>query len=96
MTTQLTLLTVPADPTPDPVDEPAVDEHRRSLDRLGWLDRRTIVTGRRGLANARAALAEANRRVTAAETERENSRDAALAREASDLAEHHRSRGHAA
>lgn len=105
MATQLTLISLPstsADPatTDAPVgpargDAPVV-AHRRSVDHTGWLDRRTISTGRKGIARARAALADATRRAAAADAEREAVRDAALAEEARWLAEHPGHRGHAA
>jgi len=108
MATQLTLITVPETPA---TDEAATDEAtsdagtastepvilpRRSADHTGWLDRRTISTGRRGVARARAALADATRRAAMAEAERSSARGAALMREADGFADRSGSHGHAA
>ena len=60
--------------------------HRRSVDHQGWLDRRTISTGRKGIAAARAALASANQRVADRQAQEEADRKAELARQASGLA----------
>lgn len=93
MSTQLTLITVPpvnTDVDVDPDDQVDPDDH------VGWLDRTTIVTGRVGIARARAALADATRRVALEAARRDNARGAALAREADSLASRHERRGHAA
>ncbi|UDY36981.1 hypothetical protein [Dermatobacter hominis] len=108
MTTQLTLISVPATPArqdagdeaadvtptdrtpsltvlPAPAPEPgttARGAHRRSVEHQGWLDRRTISTGRKGIAAARAALADANRRVADRQAAEEAEREAELARQA--------------
>ncbi|MBS1838544.1 MAG: hypothetical protein JST64_12705 [Actinobacteria bacterium] len=74
----------------------AVLPHRRSADHTGWLDRRTISTGRRGVARARAALADATRRAAVAEAERASTRGAALARAADRFTGHPGSHDHAA
>ncbi len=60
---------------------------RRSAGHPGWLDRRTIETGRQGVASARAALAEATRRVHERDEQRSTLRDQQLARQA-DVARH--------
>jgi len=44
---------------------------RRSAGHPGWLDHRTIETGKQGLASARAALAEATRRAHERDEQRE-------------------------
>ncbi len=52
----------------------------RATGHIGWLDRRTISTGRKGVAAARAALADATRRVAEREStaELDRKRDLAL------------------
>lgn len=70
--------------------------HRRSVDHTGWLDRRTIATGRRGVARARAALADATRRTAEADSRLVSARDAALARQAVEIAHRTDPHGHAA
>ena len=121
MTTQLTLISVPAAPShpdADGVDRaedgqgvssagpqrpgPAVSSlgdrrtaaaaPRRSAGHTGWLDRRTIASGRRGVAAARAALADAHRRVEERHSQEEADRADRLARQARELTD----RGHAA
>ncbi len=115
MTTQLTLISVPAHsprqgedadavddrvvrraptlrrvPPPAATSDPAavppaasgagqVGSHHRSAEHQGWLDRRTISTGRKGVAAARAALADANRRVAARKEQDDAERQARLA-----------------
>jgi hypothetical protein len=54
----------------------------RSAGHPGWLDRRTIETGKQGLASARAALADATRRAHERDQEREAARVQELARQA--------------
>ena len=103
MATQLTLITMPAitdtdDDAPD-AGSRQVDQAlpaRRSAARTGWLDRQTITAGRRGVARARAALADAARRAAVAEAERTSARGAELAREADRFAGRSGSHGHAA
>lgn len=58
----------PADATDDRADSistppAAPGAHRRSPGYTGWLDGRTISSGRKGVAAARAALADATQRV---------------------------------
>jgi hypothetical protein len=53
---------------------------RRRSGQIGWLDGRTIETGRHGVASARAALTEASRRAAAREEERTRRRQEDLAR----------------
>jgi hypothetical protein len=65
---------------------------RRSADHVGWLDQRTIETGRQGLAAARAALADATRRAHARDEERVARRNEELARQA-DVLRHPSGRG---
>jgi hypothetical protein len=67
----------------------------RSSGHPGWLDRRTIETGRQGLAAARAALADATRRAHERDEEREARRIQELARQA-DVIRHPATRRHAA
>jgi len=57
---------------------------RRSTGHAGWLDRRTISSGRRGVAAARAALAAANERVARRESDAEIGRQRDLMRLAGD------------
>jgi hypothetical protein len=87
MTKQLTLISLPAPdapPAPDPgaaptpTPRPATRRRtrtdvtpRRSAGHPGWLDHRTIETGKQGLAAARAALAEATRRAHERDEQRE-------------------------
>lgn len=103
MATQLTLITMPAITD---IDDAATDDGseladpvlpaRRSAARTGWLDRQTIIAGRRGVARARAALADAARRAAVAEAEKTSARGAELAREADRFAGRTGSQGHAA
>jgi hypothetical protein len=67
----------------------------RSSGHPGWLDRRTIESGRQGLAAARAALADATRRAHERDEEREARRIQELARQA-DVIRHPAARRHAA
>ena len=99
MTKQLTLISVPAVPARPDAGDPAADvstadrsasapptvTHRRSADHTGWLDRRTISTGRKGVAAARAALADATQRVAERQALEEADRTDRLAREASGI-----------
>lgn len=93
MTTQLTLISVPATtahqdveadaPAPlvaAPASAPA--PQRRSAAYDGWLDGRTINTGRKGLAAARAALADANERVATRREQEDAARQERLVEQA--------------
>jgi hypothetical protein len=78
MTKQLTLISLPdpdAHPAPEPGAAPTSPTPRavprRSSGHPGWLDHRTIETGKQGLAAARAALAEATRRAHERDEQRE-------------------------
>lgn len=101
MTKQLALISVP-DPAPGADQDQARPAPRRTSSgssarppagprrgagHPGWLDRRTIETGRQGVAAARAALAEATRRVHERDEQRTTLRDEQLARQA-DVARH--------
>ena len=124
MTTQLTLISVPASParqdagaepadvapndrTRSPFTPPARTRaaqgpsadvlpfdadrsaaptaQRRSAGHQGWLDGRTISSGLKGIAAARAALADANQRVADRQAQEEAAREAELARQASGI-----------
>jgi len=111
MTTQLTLISVPAQaasaddgahdadrhpasptddvaapPTPAGIPRPAVGAvgpaPRRSAAYDGWLDGPTINTGRKGVAAARAALADANQRVASRREQADAAREERLAEQA--------------
>ena len=92
MTKQLALISLPAqdarpagddgEQAPSPATGPRSGGPRRPAGHTGWLDRRTIETGRQGVAAARAALADANRRAHQREQERDARREAELARQA--------------
>ena len=97
MTTQLTLISVPAmtarqDGGADASEHLAATpaEHaaavaapqRRSAAYDGWLDGRTINTGRKGVAAARAALADANQRVATRREQQDAARQEELAEQA--------------
>ena len=91
MTKQLALISLPAqdarpagddEQTPSPATGPRSAGPRRAAGHTGWLDRRTIETGRQGVAAARAALADANRRAQRREQERDARREEELVRQA--------------
>lgn len=86
MTTQLSLITSPpADATRRAGSNPSPRRTRGTSgphSTIPHLDRRTIETGRRGVAAARAALAEATARIRERELAEEAERDAELHRRA--------------